>query len=81
MRFITSIFMLLSAACGVISAYFVGHGIVSEHAWPWLAAAGLIVAAVLFGFVFMRLARRDPQPVAHAHAQGDEAGHAHPHPH
>lgn len=71
--------MLLCATSGVISAYFVGYGIVSEHSWPWLAAAGLIAAAVLFGFVFMRLARKDPQPAGHAHGHGHGHDAAHPH--
>ena len=81
MRFITSIFMLLAATSGVISAYFIGHGLVSEHSWPWLVALGLLVASVAFGFVFMRLARNDPQPVSHAHAHVHADGEAHTHPH
>lgn len=85
MRFMTSIFMLLTATSGVISAYFVGHGLVSEHSWPWLVALGLLVASVAFGFVFMKLARNDPQPVSHGHgaahghesADGHESAHGH----
>ena len=42
MRFITSIFMLLTATSGVVAAYFVGHGIVAEGTWPWIAAAVLL---------------------------------------
>ena len=69
MRFITSIFLLLAACCAVFSAYFVGHGIVvgEHHTWPWLVAAGLLVAAVLFGFVYLKLAKNDPQPTAGGH--------------
>ena len=83
MRFITSIFMLLCATSGVISAYFVGHGLVSEHSWPWLVALGLLLASVAFGFVFMKLARNDPQPVRHGHAHdpahGPSSEHGHDH--
>ena len=67
MRFITSIFLLLTATCGVVAAYFVGHGIVVEESWPWLGAVGLLAAAVVFGFVYLRLARRDPQPEREHH--------------
>ncbi len=77
MRFITSIFMLLTATSAVISAYFIGHGIVSEHTWPWLTAAALLGAAVLFGFVYFQLSKRDPQPAGHGHAHAP--GHAHTH--
>lgn len=70
MRFITSIFMLLCAVCAVISAYFVGHGIVVEGMWPWFTAGVLIVAAVVFGFIYMALRKNDPEPVGHE-------GHAH----
>lgn len=78
MRFITSIFMLLTATSGVISAYFVGHGLVSEHSWPWLTAGVLIVLSFLFGFVYLRLAKGDPQPVGHEHGHADtHAGHVH----
>ena len=73
MRFITSIFMLLATVCVVISAYFMGHGLVVGGTWPWLAAAGLIAVGVVFGVIYLRLAKNDPQPVAH-HAHD---GHAH----
>ena len=67
MRFITSIFMLLTATSGVVSAYFIGHGIVAEGTWPWIAAAALMAASVLFGFVYLRLAKGDPQPEREHH--------------
>ena len=78
MRFITSIFMLLTAVCAVISAYFIGHGLVVGGAWPYLTALGLIAAAAVFGVIYARLAKNDPQPAAH-HGHGHEGheGHAH----
>ena len=86
MRFITSIFMMLTATSGVISAYFIGHGIVVRHeeTWPWIAAATLIAASIVFGLIYVRLAKNDPQPVAHghgahAHTHPDGTTHAHPH--
>ena len=89
MRFITSIFMLLTTVCGVSSAYFIGHGIVVRHEanWPWFAAAGLMAASAVFGVVYLRLAKNDPQPVghgahaqdAHGHTPADGAVHTHPH--
>ena len=87
MRFITSIFMMLTATCAVISAYFIGHGIVVRHeeTWPWLAAAALLVSSVVFGFVYLRLSKNDPQPAghdahgAHVHTHADGTVHTHPH--
>ena len=84
MRFITSIFMLLAVVCVVISAYFMGHGLVAHGTWPWLTAAGLIVVGIVFGLIYLRLAKNDPQPVAHAHGahahtHGDGTVHTHPH--
>lgn len=87
MRFITSIFMLLATVCVVISAYFIGHGLVVGHegeTWPWFAAAGLFAAGVVFGFIYLRLAKNDPQPAAHAHGahthtHPDGTVHTHPH--
>ena len=76
MRFITSIFMLLAATSGVISAYFIGHGIVTKEGWPFLTALGLLGASVVFGFVYLRLAKGDPQPGGHGHAHGDMHTHA-----
>ncbi len=75
MRFITSIFMLLATVCVVISAYFMGHGLVVGGSWPWLTAAVLIVVGIVFGFIYLRLAKNDPQPVAHGHHAHE--GHAH----
>lgn len=57
MRFITSIFLLSTATSGVVSAYFIGHGIVAGGTWPWVTAGVLLVAAVLFGVVYLRLAK------------------------
>ena len=73
MRFISSIFMLLATICFVISAYFVGHGLVAGGTWPWLTAAALVVAGLVAGVLYLRLAKNDPQPGAH---HGHE-GHAH----
>ena len=67
MRFITSIFMLLTVCSAVFSAYFIGHGIVSEHGWPWVMAGVLAAAALVFGFVYMKLADR-------VEGRGDAAG-------
>lgn len=78
MRFITSIFTLATAVTGVISAYFIGHGLVighEGHTWPYLVAAGLIVTSFVLGFITMKLAKNDPQPVAHGH--GAHGGHGH----
>ena len=86
MRFITSIFMMLTATCAVIAAYFIGHGLVVRHegeTWPWLAAISLWVAAALFGFIYLKLSKNDPQPAGHAHGahgHGDTHG-AHVHTH
>ena len=88
MRFITSIFMLATAVTGVVSAYFIGHGLVIHETWPYLVAAGLLVTSVVLGFIYMSLSRRDPQPAAHghghahgahAHTHADGTTHAHPH--
>ena len=79
MRFITSIFMLLTVVCAVISAYFMGHGLVVEGSWPWLTAVGLLAAAAVFGVIYFRLAKKDPQPVAHGHAAHDHGSHTHTH--
>jgi hypothetical protein len=54
-RFLDSLLVLLAAACGVLTAYFVGHALSSEHAgWAWMTAAGLLVAAVLLGALTTR---------------------------
>ncbi|HEX6589306.1 MAG TPA: hypothetical protein VF039_09800 [Longimicrobiales bacterium] len=87
MRFATSIFMLLAVVCTVISAYFIGHGLVVSHegeTWPWLAAAGMIAAGVVFGVIYLKMAKNDPQPTAHghgthAHTHADGTVHTHPH--
>ena len=91
MRFITSIFTLATAVTGVISAYFIGHGLVvghEGHTWPYLVAAVLLVTSAVLGFITMKLARNDPQPVAHGHGHAHGAhphthadGTAHTHPH
>lgn len=67
MKFLSLLFMLLTVCSAVFAPYFVGHGIVSEHGWPWIAAAVLAVAAVVFGFVYVKLADRVPEPEAHGH--------------
>lgn len=81
MRFITSIFMLLTAVSGVISAYFVGHGLVIGESWPWLTAASLLAASVVFGFIYLRLAKRDPRPAPHGQGHADTSAHRKPHGH
>jgi len=70
MRFITSIFLLLTVCCAVFAPYFIGHGIVvgEHHTWPWLVAGVLFVLAAVFGFIYMKLAAGDPEP---------ETGHHH----
>ncbi len=56
-RFVDSILSLLAATCGVLTAYFVGHGLSEMTAWPWLTAAGLLVAAALLGALTIRRVR------------------------
>lgn len=66
MKFVSILFMLLAVGSAVFAPYFVGHGIVSEHGWPWVVAAVLAVLAVVFGFVYVKLADRVEEPDAHA---------------
>jgi uncharacterized membrane protein (DUF441 family) len=56
-RFVDSILALLTAVCGVLVAYFVGHGLSEMTAWPWIAAALLLVAAFILGAVTIRRVR------------------------
>jgi uncharacterized membrane protein (DUF441 family) len=58
-RFVDSILALLAAACGVLVAYFVGHGLSEMTAWPWITAAVLLVAAIVLGAVTIRRVRSD----------------------
>ena len=91
MRFISSIFMMLTATCAVISAYFFGHWLVvrhEHHNWPLIAFFGLLAAAAVFGVIYLKLAKNDPQPVAHgghdahgAHTHTHPDGTVHTHPH
>jgi uncharacterized membrane protein (DUF441 family) len=66
-RFVDSILALLTAVCGVLVAYFVGHGLSEMTAWPWITAGVLLLAAVLLGAVTIRRVRdyaaeRGPAP-------------------
>lgn len=56
-RLVDSILTLLAATCGVLTAYFVGHGLSAMTAWPWLTAAGLLLAAGLLGTLTIRRIR------------------------
>ena len=90
MRFITSIFMLATAVTGVISAYFIGHGLIVRaegHNWPFLVAAGLMATSAVLAFIYLQLSKRYPVEVdaAHGHGHGHDAhgshgAHTHTHP-
>jgi uncharacterized membrane protein (DUF441 family) len=69
-RFVDSILALLTAVCGVLVAYFVGHGLSEMTAWPWITAAVLLVAAFLLGVVTVRRVRE------YARQTGGVDGHA-----
>jgi hypothetical protein len=56
-RFSDSILSLLAAACGVFTAYFVGHGLSERTAWPWITAGVLLILAVLLGAITIRRVR------------------------
>jgi uncharacterized membrane protein (DUF441 family) len=56
-RFVDSILALLAAVCGVLVAYFVGHGLSEMTAWPWITAAVLLVAALGLGALTIRRVR------------------------
>jgi hypothetical protein len=65
-RFSDSILSLLAATFGVLTAYFVGHGLSEMTAWPWLTAAAMLLLAVGLGALTVRRIRdyggqrRDP---------------------
>lgn len=64
MRFLASVFMLLTVCCTVFPVYFVGHALVGlehEGAWPWIVAGVLWACAAVFGFIFMKLSDRVPE--------------------
>jgi hypothetical protein len=61
-RFLDSILVFLAATCGVLTAYFVGHGISEATAWPWIAAAALLAAAFLLGALSIRRIRNYTPP-------------------
>jgi uncharacterized membrane protein (DUF441 family) len=56
-RFSDSILSLVAATCGVLTAYFVGHGLSEMTAWPWLAAAAMLAIAVGLGALTIRRVR------------------------
>ena len=59
MKFIDTILILVAAATGVLSSYFAGHAISSEHgAWAWITAAVLLVVALAAGLLAIRRVRR-----------------------
>lgn len=72
-RFVDSILSLLTALAVVLSSYFVGHALSSEHAaWAWITAAVLAVLGAGLGFLTIRrvrdfAARRD-RHAHHAHS-------------
>jgi uncharacterized membrane protein (DUF441 family) len=68
-RFTDSILVLIAAACGVFTAYFVGHGLSTMTAWPWITAGVLLLAALLLGAFTIRRIRR------YAAEQRPPAGH------
>jgi uncharacterized membrane protein (DUF441 family) len=68
-RFVDSILALLTAVCGVLVAYFVGHGLSEMTTWPWVTAAVLLVASILLGAVTIRRVR------AFAAERGRPGGH------
>ena len=54
-RFIDSILALLTSACVVFSAYFVGHALSVDHAgWAWMTAAALALVGLALGFLTVR---------------------------
>jgi len=61
-RFVDSILTLLAATCGVLTAYFVGHGLSEMTPWPWITAAALLVAAGLLGALTIRRIRGYGEP-------------------
>ena len=71
-RFLDSILSLIAAFAVVLSAYFVGHALSSDHAgWAWITAAVLLVLGAGLGFLTGRrirdfAARRD-SAVHHTH--------------
>jgi uncharacterized membrane protein (DUF441 family) len=56
-RFVDSILALLAATTGVLTAYFVGHGLSAMTAWPWITAAVLLAVSVLLSAVTVRRVR------------------------
>lgn len=62
LSFIDSILTLLAVVTGVLSVYFAGHALSSEHgAWAWITAAILLVVALLLGLIATRRLRRYPR--------------------
>jgi hypothetical protein len=64
-RFLDSILILLTAACGVFTAYFVGHGLSNMTAWPWITAAVLLALAFGLGALTVRRIRSHPDQREH----------------
>jgi membrane protein implicated in regulation of membrane protease activity len=56
-RFSDSILSLLAATFGVLTAYFVGHGLSEMTAWPWLTAAAMLALALGLGAFTIRRIR------------------------
>jgi uncharacterized membrane protein (DUF441 family) len=60
-RFSDSILSLLAATFGVLTAYFVGHGLSEMTAWPWLTAAAMLALALGLGAFTIRRIRDDAE--------------------
>ena len=68
-RFIDSLLSLLVAACGVFTAYLVGHALSSDHAgWAWITAGALLLATLLLGaFTVRRIRKYGASRPSHTH--------------